>query len=531
MANLRNWESVLLLIARQEMEHLGIVCNLLTAIGGMPYLENPSFPIEGDRYGEMPPLPLQRFSEDTIERFIKFEKPEWVHLLESIQDRIKGPDPNPLGIICKAICAEMEWAAGDLWVNHGETFLPVLLIQDVLNIRYDDPEIGKAMWARWQTPHPPKGQLLETAQTSDTGTVNTCVEIPTYDGDRLACVWRFFYETFRTVDEDDSLARSVEVLLAGLNILPFLRFIILAGGVNEGITRLRVFQPGYTTIGGFYRQIRKGFLRMCFRNHKPTGQGLFKGFQTGNLAIGISDRDLHDMNLPKVSDFDSALAAIELIIETGEGCSNKRVTSHYVRLCELQKDFEAVLAQPGAFDPARNMGENPIANPPRGFKSEPGRTLLHHPDAVAVAEIFDAVYEITLQMLARFFTFPDDKVLEGMAFRPLMTMAIRPLGEILGELCVSKGSEQKAGPPFQNATRDLLHPHRLAAWSVFGERLQEIASTCAEVVTNLSAEHADVGERLSFVSKNINFLALRLKTAVDLAQKGGLPSNTGELHA
>jgi len=32
LADLRNWESVLLLIARQEMEHLGIVANLLTAI-------------------------------------------------------------------------------------------------------------------------------------------------------------------------------------------------------------------------------------------------------------------------------------------------------------------------------------------------------------------------------------------------------------------------------------------------------------------------------------------------------------------
>jgi hypothetical protein len=356
---------------------------------------------------------------------------------------------------------------------------------------------------------------------------NTWVEIPTYDGDNLVLVWRFFYETFRRVDEDDSLAKAVEVLLNGLNPVALLsQFHVLAARSPAGIinaSRLRTFQPGYTTIGGFYRQIRKGFLRMCFRNHQPAGHGLFTGFQTGNPAIGILDRNLHDMDLPTVSDLDSALNAIEEIIETGEGCSNRRVTSHYLRLCALQKDLESVLAQPDSFDPARDMGDNPVTNFPSGRSSAPNRTLLQHPDAVAVAEIFDAVYEITLQMVTRFFTFPDDKVLEGMAFRPLMTMAIRPLAEILGELNANENSSQKAGPPFQNAARDLLLHHRRAAWTVFGERLQEIAATCLEVEASLRPEHNGVGERLTFVSKNIDFLASLLKAAVQQLQDGKLP--------
>ena len=60
---------------------------------------------------------------------------------------------------------------------------------------------------------------------------------------------------------------------------------------------------------------------------------------------------------------------------------------------------------------------------------------------MAMAEIFDATYEIMLQMLARFFAFPDDKVLEGMAFSPLMTMGIRPLAELLGELNADESSD------------------------------------------------------------------------------------------
>lgn len=228
------------------------------------------------------------------------------------------------------------------------------------------------------------------------------------------------------------------------------------------------------------------------------------------------------MDLPTVSNLDSALAAIEEIIETGEAAFNKRVVSHYVRLKKLLKDFESVMEEGGSFEPARSIVENPVTG-----HAKPRCTLLEHPDAVAVAEIFDATYEITLQMVARFFAFPDDKVLEGMAFSPLMTMAIRPMAEILGELKAAEHSDQRAGPPFQSSARDILHPHRLAAWTVFGERLQQIALVCTEVQKNLRPEHKVAGERLTFISKNISFIASRLKTAVAQAKAGTLTSAAG----
>lgn len=521
LADLRKWESVLLLIARQEMEHLGIVCNLLTAIGGMPYLQNPTFPIASDRYGELPGVPLQRFSGETIRRFLAFETPEVIHLRKVILSRIKGKDrPTALAIACKQICAEMEWAGGDVWVPEGATMVPTLRVTGGLKIPYSR-EVGQQMWSRWRTPHPPTGKDLQAKQTLNASIVNTYVEIPNYHGGELKAVWRFFYETFRTVEEDDALAETVELLLSELDLHSLQAELDnVARPPIEDL--LREYVPRYATIGGFYRQIRKGFLRLCFQDHQSTGDGLFTGFQTGNPDIGILDRYVHDMDLPTVQDLDSALAAIEEIIENGEAAYNKRVASHHVRLQQLLKDFESVMAQDGSFEPARATVENPITG-----QARPGCTLLDHPDAVAVAEIFDATYAITLQMVARFFAFPDDKVLEGMAFAPLMTMAIRPLAEILGELKATEHSDQKAGPPFQSSDRDLLHPHRLAAWTVFGERLEQIALVCAEVQKNLRPEHQQAGERLAFIGKNINYIASRLKTAVAQAKAATPASGAG----
>lgn len=80
---IRTWEGLLLGVARQEMGHLGTVCNLLTAIGGAPQFRRPSFPqparyfpVVTDGQVDYVEFTLERFSLPTIERFIRFEQPE-----------------------------------------------------------------------------------------------------------------------------------------------------------------------------------------------------------------------------------------------------------------------------------------------------------------------------------------------------------------------------------------------------------------------------------------------------------------------
>jgi hypothetical protein len=73
----RRWSSSITLIARQEMEHLGLALNLLSSIGGTPSFTRPNMPQNIDYYGKAGiKLALTRGNLDTIKRFQRFEAPD-----------------------------------------------------------------------------------------------------------------------------------------------------------------------------------------------------------------------------------------------------------------------------------------------------------------------------------------------------------------------------------------------------------------------------------------------------------------------
>lgn len=72
----RGWGALMTLVARQEMEHMGLVLNLLSAIGGTPYFQRPNFPQSKESYGKLGiKSELTRFDKATIKRFQGFEAP------------------------------------------------------------------------------------------------------------------------------------------------------------------------------------------------------------------------------------------------------------------------------------------------------------------------------------------------------------------------------------------------------------------------------------------------------------------------
>lgn len=64
-------------IATQEMLHLALANNMLTAVGGAPYLVRPNFPQWDKLYSVGLDSVLTAFSIPTLERFMCWEKPQW----------------------------------------------------------------------------------------------------------------------------------------------------------------------------------------------------------------------------------------------------------------------------------------------------------------------------------------------------------------------------------------------------------------------------------------------------------------------
>ena len=76
----RRWRQRILHVAAQEMLHLSLVQNLLSAIGGAPHLTRPNFPQPATHYPAGVHLALLPFGESALRHFMFLERPEGMDL-------------------------------------------------------------------------------------------------------------------------------------------------------------------------------------------------------------------------------------------------------------------------------------------------------------------------------------------------------------------------------------------------------------------------------------------------------------------
>jgi len=77
------WRKRISHIATQEMLHMSLVQNLLSAIGGAPHLSRPNFPHPATHYPAGVHLALLPFSEEALRHFMFLERPEGMDLHDS----------------------------------------------------------------------------------------------------------------------------------------------------------------------------------------------------------------------------------------------------------------------------------------------------------------------------------------------------------------------------------------------------------------------------------------------------------------
>jgi len=334
LAKVADWETVIIDVTKQEMLHLALATNLLTAIGAAPHLHRPNFPILSRWYPPGVQLALVPFGERALRHFIYLERPEGMDLAD----------------------AEGFAAVGQAQPLTGE-------------------------------------------------------------------------DSLMAVPED------------------------------------------YQTVGHLYRGIEQGLERLVERH----GEGaVFIGPPEAQATTEVFEWP----ELTAVTDLASATAAIELIVEQGEGARGDWREAHFGRFVALLDDYLRCRAADPSFEPARPVEPAYVRRPP---DVEAEVTTIGDPLTAQVADLFNAIYETTLQALSRYFVHDGETGEQvttlATTAKHLMNWVMRPLGSVLTTLPV--GPERPgvlAGPSFEIVQPSFyVLPHREAAWRILAERLAELA--------------------------------------------------------
>jgi hypothetical protein len=230
----------------------------------------------------------------------------------------------------------------------------------------------------------------------------------------------------------------------------------------------------FATVGHLYRSIERGFGHLA---DKLGEDRLFIGpafEQADETTFGWPD-------LRPITDLTGAGRAIERIVEQGEGARGDWASAHYGRFLAVLDDYQAMRREDLAFEPAHPV----VAAAMRGVEGIEPDVYITDPVTGGCSDLFNAVYELLLQMIARYFAFghetPEQRQVLAQTAVGLMFGAIKPLGLLLAGLPVGPDHPgATAGANFQLPYRaSFLLPHRRSAWLRFAERLDELAAYAA----------------------------------------------------
>jgi hypothetical protein len=227
----------------------------------------------------------------------------------------------------------------------------------------------------------------------------------------------------------------------------------------------------FATQGHLYRSVERGFARLA---DKLGEDRLFIGpafHQADEATFGWPD-------LRPISDLEGANRALELIVEQGEGATGHWATAHYGRFLSVLGDYQAMRKKDPGFEPTYPV----VAAGMRSVEGIEPDVYITDPITGGCSDLFNAVYELVLQMIARYFAFghetPEQRQVLAHAAVGLVFDAIKPLGLLLARLPVGPDyPNATAGANFQLPYRaNFLLPHRRSAWLRFTERLDELAA-------------------------------------------------------
>ena len=282
----------------------------------------------------------------------------------------------------------------------------------------------------------------------------------------------------------------------GMNLADAAGFEIAPDAVVSPVDGIEPGEIEFASVGELYRDLEQGLKELAARLGE---ERLFLGPPRAQATPAY----FPIANLAPVTDLASAINVIELIVEQGEGLRGDIENSHYARFLGIRAELERLRAARPGFEPARAVLENPYADPPPDCT---GYNLIQNPEARSLSTLFNASYALMIELLLRFFahTEESDEELATLVRTAVGVMegVIKPLGPILTSLPAGlDGDTPRAGPSFALYRSIDYLPHRDAAWTLFGERFEELAGFSGRLAADgssglgLDAVHAAV-ERL-----------------------------------
>jgi hypothetical protein len=248
-------------------------------------------------------------------------------------------------------------------------------------------------------------------------------------------------------------------------------------GLPPAVMRPEEIMPrgqDFATVGHLYRSVERGFTHLA---DTMGADRLFIGpafQQADETTFGWPD-------LRPITDLAGANRALERIVEQGEGVTGNWETAHYGRFLEMLGGYQAMRKTDPGFEPAYPV----VAAGMRAVEGIEPDVYITDPATGGCSDLFNAVYELLLQMIARYFAFGHETPVQRQVLAHsavgLMFRAIKPLGLLLARLPVGPDHPgATAGANFQLPYRaSFLLPHRRAAWLRFAERLDELAAFAA----------------------------------------------------
>jgi hypothetical protein len=242
---------------------------------------------------------------------------------------------------------------------------------------------------------------------------------------------------------------------------------------EEALPRMQDF----LTVGHLYRGIANGLSHLVDRFGE-------RAVFVGEPRAQASPELFGWPQLVAVTDLESAHAAIEEILDQGEGARGDWQVAHYGRFLDVLSEYRSLKGADPSFEPARPV-QAAFVNQPYDV-SDP-QVLVTDPATRAVAELFNIAYEAVLQALTRFFTHtnetdPQLETLFGAAIG-LMAGVLRPLGSLLTAMPVGEEHPGRTtGPCFEMYyPMSNFVPWRDSAWAVLTERVTVLADRCDAV--------------------------------------------------